>query len=466
MKKITFSILFFGLSLLGFSQVIQNFGTTGVDNDAVVLTINSADITVNGADPITAISLATFTVHFNSATGGTTYCGDWYDFDLAVIGGASDGTTIPAGCDADFNGLDVTGFSTITLTSNDLDGYFDVIFFDIDLLVSFDASSPPSCDAMLSATENVFLEGDISWSEASGIVDGYDVAVGTASGLSDVYSETLGNVTTTNIGALLEGTTYYVTITPFNSVGASIDCAEQTFVTFVFPVNDDIAAAIAITVDEGFCDGTNTNANNIQTSGSAEAFGSCFQGTEALSDVWFTFTVPADVASVDVSTDFTGGTLTDTELAVYSGIPGNLVEIGCSQDEGTTVLSNGNTYNSLITDLAVTVGETYYVQVDGYTTQTGTFCLDISTNQVLSTVNYESESAFTYYPNPVKNTLTLNAQNTIEQVAMYNMLGQEVLGATPNAVDSDLDMSNLATGAYFIKVTIANVTETIRVIKQ
>ena len=49
---------------------------------------------------------------------------------------------------------------------------------------------------------------------------------------------------------------------------------------------------------------------------------------------------------------------------------------------------------------------------------------------------------------------------------MYNMLGQEVLSATPNAVDSDLDMSSLQTGTYFVKVTIANVTKTIRVIKQ
>lgn len=87
-------------------------------------------------------------------------------------------------------------------------------------------------------------------------------------------------------------------------------------------------------------------------------------------------------------------------------------------------------------------------------------------NNVLSTPQLEGEVAFTYYPNPVKNTLTLSAQNTIENVTMYNMLGREVLRATPNAVDSDLDMSTLQTGTYFVKVTIANITQTIRVIKQ
>ena len=91
---------------------------------------------------------------------------------------------------------------------------------------------------------------------------------------------------------------------------------------------------------------------------------------------------------------------------------------------------------------------------------------NIAVEVALSTSEFENQSAFTYYPNPVKNTLTLNAQNTIENVTMYNMLGQEVLSANPYSVDSDIDMSNLANGSYFVKVTIANITKTIRVIKQ
>ncbi|MGB1230850.1 MAG: T9SS type A sorting domain-containing protein, partial [Winogradskyella sp.] len=100
---------------------------------------------------------------------------------------------------------------------------------------------------------------------------------------------------------------------------------------------------------------------------------------------------------------------------------------------------------------------------EDYDFHVGTF--EVS-NAVLSTVSFDNEAAFTYYPNPVKNTLTLNAQNTIDNVTMYNMLGQVVLNAKPNNVDSELDMSNLKSGAYFVKVTIANNTKTIKVIKQ
>ncbi|WP_179019984.1 fibronectin type III domain-containing protein [Winogradskyella forsetii] len=101
--------------------------------------------------------------------------------------------------------------------------------------------------------------------------------------------------------------------------------------------------------------------------------------------------------------------------------------------------------------------------LEDYDFHVGNFVVN---NTVLSTTQYDNLAAFTYYPNPVKNTLILNAQNTIEQVVMYNMIGQEVLRAIPNSVDSDLDMSQLETGTYFVKVTIANSTETVRVIKE
>ena len=94
----------------------------------------------------------------------------------------------------------------------------------------------------------------------------------------------------------------------------------------------------------------------------------------------------------------------------------------------------------------------------------GTF--NVTANASLSTNEFDNPSAFTYYPNPVKNTLILNAQNNIENVKIFNMLGQEVMNAKPQTLNSDLNMSNLETGTYFVKVTIANVTKTVRVIKQ
>lgn len=88
------------------------------------------------------------------------------------------------------------------------------------------------------------------------------------------------------------------------------------------------------------------------------------------------------------------------------------------------------------------------------------------TDSTLSTSSFSAENNFTYYPNPVENTLSLKGIKNIQNVAVYNMLGQEVLRIAPNTVASDVDMSNLQSGAYFVKVTIENATKTIKVIKQ
>jgi hypothetical protein len=83
----------------------------------------------------------------------------------------------------------------------------------------------------------------------------------------------------------------------------------------------------------------------------------------------------------------------------------------------------------------------------------------------LSIVDFDNSPLFTYYPNPVKNTLTLNAKQAIANVTVFNMLGQEVLRTEPNAVSKDVDMANLQSGTYFVQVTIGGSLETIRVLK-
>ena len=72
---------------------------------------------------------------------------------------------------------------------------------------------------------------------------------------------------------------------------------------------------------------------------------------------------------------------------------------------------------------------------------------------------------FSFFPNPVNNILTIKAQASIDSITVYNMLGQAVVTSTPNTNNSTVDMSALQTGAYFVKVSINNTLNTIRVIK-
>jgi hypothetical protein len=99
---------------------------------------------------------------------------------------------------------------------------------------------------------------------------------------------------------------------------------------------------------------------------------------------------------------------------------------------------------------------------------------DVAANQTLTIVEGATLSMtenrqpqFSYYPNPVKNTLTLKAASTnIETVIVSNLLGQQVMKLQPNSVNCVLDMSNLPAGTYILRASVDNATETLRVVKQ
>ncbi|NMH26345.1 T9SS type A sorting domain-containing protein [Flavobacterium solisilvae] len=76
------------------------------------------------------------------------------------------------------------------------------------------------------------------------------------------------------------------------------------------------------------------------------------------------------------------------------------------------------------------------------------------------------KSALKVYPNPTRNILYVNYNQEISNVEVYNLVGQRVANITPNANEGQIDMSNLASGAYFVKVTSNNATRTVKVIKE
>jgi hypothetical protein len=72
----------------------------------------------------------------------------------------------------------------------------------------------------------------------------------------------------------------------------------------------------------------------------------------------------------------------------------------------------------------------------------------------LANPDFEFSNYFTLYPNPANNVLNINAKQVIEieSLAIYDILGQLVI-AVPNAKSvSTIDVSQLRTGTYFLKV--------------
>lgn len=73
---------------------------------------------------------------------------------------------------------------------------------------------------------------------------------------------------------------------------------------------------------------------------------------------------------------------------------------------------------------------------------------------------------FEFYPNPIENQLNLNAGTPIEEVRVFNMIGQEVLQISPNKTQTQIDTQSLPTGVYLMKVSLEGVQKTYKLIKK
>jgi uncharacterized repeat protein (TIGR01451 family) len=73
---------------------------------------------------------------------------------------------------------------------------------------------------------------------------------------------------------------------------------------------------------------------------------------------------------------------------------------------------------------------------------------------------------FTYHPNPVKNTLFLSNDTTIDTVEIISVLGQTVKSLKINALQTEIDLSGLEHGLYFAKVSSSGQEKTVKIIKE
>ncbi len=119
--------------------------------------------------------------------------------------------------------------------------------------------------------------------------------------------------------------------------------------------------------------------------------------------------------------------------------------------------------NQLPVGTIISDGSTYYA-----VSSVGTCNSDALAVTVVVTlgVNGFDSSNFKYYPNPVTNILTISYTNSISEVVVSNLLGQQISAVKPNVTQTDVDMSSLPNGTYLVKVTSENQTKTIKVIKQ
>jgi hypothetical protein len=83
----------------------------------------------------------------------------------------------------------------------------------------------------------------------------------------------------------------------------------------------------------------------------------------------------------------------------------------------------------------------------------------------LLSVSDNTIEGFTYYPNPMKDFIVLEANSKFETIEIYTLLGEKVYSEAINTRLKRLDISFLSTGNYILKVSSENQIGTYKLLK-
>ena len=132
--------------------------------------------------------------------------------------------------------------------------------------------------------------------------------------------------------------------------------------------------------------------------------------------------------------------------------------------------STGKTSKTSETPLPLTTvlvdGVTYYASqtIDGIES-TERLAVTAKVDGSLATPDFVLPD-FRFYPNPVQHTLSVNNTAPIDTVEILSVSGKSVLTKRINQTHSEIDLSHLASGLYFLKVKAEGQTKTIKILKQ
>ncbi|NVK52286.1 MAG: T9SS type A sorting domain-containing protein [Flavobacteriaceae bacterium] len=161
----------------------------------------------------------------------------------------------------------------------------------------------------------------------------------------------------------------------------------------------------------------------------------------------------------------------------WSVSPNNNYDFKVSVNDGTTSTvvwtenSEGSfqdyTWRKVTIDLKAFAGksnlklEFSYVGTDGATLHIDDVV--VQETAVLS-VEKVNDLQVSFYPNPAKDKLYIQSKAAIDQVAIYNTIGQKVYQSS--STKSAIDISELTEGVYFVKVTSDVKTNTYKIVKE
>jgi hypothetical protein len=439
-----------------FRYFVTNGGANGSNSDIIGIDTFSVDAPAACAAPTAVTASAVTTTSATIAwTAPTAAPANGYQYYVSTTNTAPTGTTVATGTTA--AGVVTTNLSMLTTGST-----YYVWVRSVCSGTSYSAwsanpatfstTAAPNCGT-LTAPANMATNVAItyinnattattrqnrvalSWTAPTtgGTPTGYNIYWGASATTLTLLNTTPFVGVAVNITGVTHNTTYFWKIVPVNAGGEATGCVSQSFTTGPVPVGC-MAGSLwpAATYTPTTCDGTTENIIN------ADAWSSEYSNVTVTAGQNYEF-------NSSVATDF----------------------LSISTDAGVTAAAGGITPLLWTATVAGTIR--FYIHSDANCGTQGTPQTDrtrsVYCGAGLATASFDV-TALNVYPSRVKDILNVSFDKNISSIAIYNILGQEVIAKNVNANESKIDMSNLTSGTYLVKVTSDNQVKTIKVVKE
>ena len=159
----------------------------------------------------------------------------------------------------------------------------------------------------------------------------------------------------------------------------------------------------------------------------------------------------------------------DTTTGVASAIGALGMDIGYAQDLGSDT-ATGDLYGALYKSDGTESGLYSIDKTSGAATLIGTAGTDEYTVCAIfdpsASVSDNQIAGLKVYPNPTNGMLVINAQENIQNIAIVNLAGQVVKTFDNNSLNAQLNLSDLATGNYILKITTDQTVGSYQIIKK
>lgn len=356
---------------------------------------------------------------------------------------------------------------------------------DIDI-VQRSVEAAPECTTFTNPVDGATIPAgtsSFSWAEAANAVN-YKVKIGTTSGGTDLFNETVGG-TSVNV-ALAPGTTYYASVTPSNTLGDAQGCTEITFttstqVTYCGPLTSTAPTAIAPIKSVNFAGVTHTSDANATTIGTFPVHQD-FTSTvfEVKNDVTtLPITVlgttngnPVNGWAMSVFIDWNGdGDFTDAGES-YFNTTATMVRVAGVADNPVSLTGN------ITIPTGTALGQKrmrvkYNFSGTALHTALQTGCADMLNGQAEDyTIDYQdalavsdvNKNKVSVYPNPFADVLKVSDVKDVKSITITDLSGRTVSTLAPAA---ELQLGHLKSGLYIVTLKYNDGTvKTLKAIKK